>query len=76
MIVIKFRQYLLHYGLSKENRLGVDTKLVTVLLNGSHLTVIQVDDLPVLPHKSLLLLLYVFRINTRPAYFFLPCHYC
>ena len=62
MIIVKFRQDLLHYSFAEKHSLRTDTELVTILLNGSHLTIIQIDDLPVPAHKSLFLLLQIFRI--------------
>lgn len=65
MIVIKLREHLLHYGLPEKSRLGTYPELVTILPYGSHLTVIQIDDLSVATHQRLLLLLQVFRIDSR-----------
>ena len=47
MIIVKFRQDLLHYSFTEKYGLRTHTELVAVLLNGSHLTVIQIYDLPV-----------------------------
>ncbi len=74
MIVIQFREDFLHDGLAEEGGLCADAELVTILLDGSHFAVIQIDDLSVLADKGLLLLLDVFRIDSRPAYFLLACH--
>ena len=63
MIIIQFLQYLLHYSLSEKNGLCTHTELVAVLFNCSHLTIIQVDNLPMLTYKRLLLLLEVLRIH-------------
>ena len=64
MIVIKLREHLLHYGLPEKSRLGTHPELVTILPYGSHLAVIQIDDLSVATHQRLLLLLQVFRIDS------------
>ena len=64
MIVIKLREHLLHYGLSEKSRLGTHPELVTILPYGSHLAVIQIDDLSVATHQRLLLLLQVFRVDS------------
>ena len=63
MIIIQFGQDLLHYRLAEQDSLGADTEPVTVLPDCSHLTVIQIDDLPVAAHQRLLLLFEIFRIN-------------
>ena len=64
MIVIKLREHLLHYGLPEKSCLGTYPELVTILIDGSHLAVIQIDDLSVATHQRLLLLLQVFRIDS------------
>ena len=74
MIIVKFRQDLLHYSFAEKHSLRTDTELVTVLAYGCHLAVIQIDDLPVTPHKRLLLLLEVLRINARRGSFLRLCH--
>ena len=62
MIIFKFRQHLLHYGLAEENSLSPYPEFVAILTYCSHLTVIQIDDLPVTADKGSLLLLEIFRI--------------
>ncbi len=74
MIVVEFRQDLLHYGLAEKDSLGTYAELVTVLPDGGHLAVIQVDDLSVPAYKGLLLLLHVFRIHALTAYFLFSGH--
>ena len=64
MIVIKLREHLLHYGLPEKSCLCTYPELVTILTNGSHLAVIQIDDLSVATHQRLLLLLQVFRVDS------------
>ena len=73
MIVIQFLEYLFHNRLSEQHSLRTHTELVAVLLNGSHLTVIQIDDLPVLTYQRLLLLLQVLGIHSRHISFLLLC---
>lgn len=63
MIVIQFLQYLFHYRLPVKSGLCPYTELVAILINGSHLTVIQIDNLPMLTHQRFLLLLEIFRIH-------------
>ncbi len=65
MIIVKFRQNLLHYSFTEKYGLRTHTELVTILLNGSHLTVIQIDNLPMTTYQSLFLLLEIFRIDSR-----------
>lgn len=62
MIIIEFGKDLFHDGLSEKGSLGIDSELLTILRDCSHLTVIQIDDLPVLAHKGCLLLFQIFRI--------------
>ena len=62
MIVIQLRKDLLHYGLAEQNSLCTYTKPVAILPDGSHLTVIQINDLPVTTYQRLLLFLQIFRI--------------
>ena len=62
MIIVKFRKDFFHYGFSEQYSLGIDPELLTILRDCSHLTVIQIDDLPVLAHKGCLLLFQIFRI--------------
>ena len=69
MIVIQFGQDLFHYCLTEKHCLSPYAELVTILSDRSHLTIIQIDDLPVLTHKSFLLLLQIFRIDTRRIIF-------
>ena len=74
MIIVKFRQDLLHYSFAEKHSLRTDTELVTILLNGSHLTIIQIDDLPMSAHKGFLLLLQIFGIYALRCLFLLLCH--
>lgn len=64
MIVFKLREYLLHNRFSEKNRFCPYPEFVTVLINRSHLTIIQVDNLPMPAYKRSLLLLEVLRIDT------------
>ena len=73
MIVIQFLEYLFHYSLSEQHCLRTHTDLVTVLLYGSHLTVIQIDDLSVPAYQLLLLFLEVLGIHTLHGIFLLLC---
>ena len=75
MIIVKFRQDLLHYSFAEKYGLRAHTKLVTILLNGSHLTVIQIDDLPMLAYKRCLLLLEILRIYTGTRNLLLFSHF-
>lgn len=74
MVIVKFRQDFLHYSLAEKHSLRTYTKLVTILLNGSHLTVIQIDNLSMFAYKSCLLLLKILRIYTYDAVFLLFSH--
>ncbi len=74
MIVIQFRQNFFHNGFAEQSGLRPYTEFVTILLYGSYLTVIQIDDLSVSANKGLLLLFDIFGIDSRLAYFFLTCH--
>ena len=71
MIVFKFGQDLLHDSLSEQNRLCPYPEFVTILINGSHLTIIQVDNLPVPAYKRSLLLLEILRIYTENLFLLL-----
>ena len=71
MIVIKLREHLLHYGLPEKSCLCTYPELVTILTNGSHLAVIQIDHLPVTTHKGFLLLLQVLRVYACKGMLFL-----
>ena len=73
MIVIQFRKDLLPYSLTEQNRLCAYTKSVTILLYCRHLTVIQIDDLPVTAHKRCLLFFEILRIDAWRLFLF-PCH--
>ena len=74
MVIVQFRQDLLHYGLSVKHSLGTYPELFTITVNGSQLTVIQVDDLSMLAHERFLLLLKIFRIHSHRCLFLLLCH--
>lgn len=65
MIIIQFRKNLLHYRLAEKNSLSTYPEFLTVLIYSSHLTVIQIDDLPVLTDKRGFLFLEIFRIDCR-----------
>lgn len=69
MIVIQFRKNLLHDSLAEKDSLGPDAELLAIIAYGSHLTVIQIDDLPMTPYQGLLLLLKIFRVNARNIIF-------
>ena len=64
MIVFKFGENLFHYSLSEQNSFCPNPEFVTILIYGSHLTVIQIDNLPMPAYERSLLLLEIFRINT------------
>ena len=74
MVIIQFRQNLLHYGFPVQHSLCTYPELLTIKIYCSQLTVIQIDDLPMLSHKRLLLLLKIFRIHSRRCLFLLLCH--
>lgn len=76
MIVIQFRQYLLHDRFTEERSLSADTELVTILSDGSHLAVIQVYDLPVSSHKRFLLFLKILRIDAGRIVLTFFGHFC
>lgn len=65
MIVIQFRQDLFHYRFTEKHCLRSDPELVTILPDSRHLAIIQIDNLPMLTHKSLLLLLQILRIDRQ-----------
>ena len=65
MIVIQFLQYLLHYSFPEQHRLSSYAELIAILPDCRQLTVVQIDDLSVATHQRLLLLLQVFRIDSR-----------
>ena len=65
MRVVQLFQYLFHDGFTEQDSLCTYAELVTILSDCSHLTVIQIDNLPMLTHQSLLLLLQIFRIDSR-----------
>ena len=75
MIVIQFRQYLLHDRFTEERSLSADTELVTILSDGSHLAVIQIYHLPVTADKSFLLLLKILRIYSRCIFLSFAGHF-
>ena len=75
MIIVKFRQDLLHYSLTEKYGLRTHTELVTILLDGSHLTIIQIDDLPMLAYKRCLLFLEILRIYTGSRNLLLFSHF-
>ena len=56
MIILKLGQDLLHYGLAEENSLSPYPEFVAILTYCSHLTVIQINDLPVPADKRCFLL--------------------
>ena len=72
MVVIQFRQHFLHNGLTEKNRFGSHPESVAILSDCCHLTIIQIDDLPMATHQRLLLLLQVFRIDACIVSFL--CH--
>ena len=74
MIVIQFRQNLLHYRLTEKHCLCTDTEFVTILSDSCHFAIIQIYDLSVLAYKGLLLLFQIFGIYCRSAIFPLLCH--
>lgn len=74
MIVVKFGKNLFHNGFTEKRGLRSDPEFVTILTYRSHLAVIQIDNLTMLPHKGRLLLLHILRIDSRPLYFPLSCH--
>ena len=74
VIIVQLRQDLLHYGLSVQDCLGTDPELFAIQINGSHLTIIQIDNLPMSAHKGFLLLLQIFGIYALRCLFLLLCH--
>ena len=64
MIVIKLGKHLLHDGFTEKSSLCTYTELVAILPDRRHLTVIQIDDLPVPAHKSSLLFLEILGIDS------------
>ena len=71
MIILKLGENLLHDRFSEKNRFCPYPEFVTILIYGRHLTVIQVDNLPMSAYKGSLLLLEVFRIDTSNLFFLL-----
>lgn len=75
MAVIQFLEHLLHDGLAEKCRLGTDSEFLAIQSYGSHFTVIKMDDLSVSAHKSLFLLLEVFRIYSRDVFLLFSLHF-
>ena len=71
MIVLKFTEDLLHDRLPEKNGLCTHPELLAVLLDSSHLTVIQINGLPVPAHKRSLLLFQIFRVHFGNRFLFL-----
>ena len=63
MIVFQLRQNLLHNRLTEKNGLGTYPELFAIKIDGSHLAVIQINDLPVATYKRRFLLLQILRID-------------
>ena len=74
MVIVQFRQDLLHNGFSVKHRLGTYPELLAISVDRRQFTVIQINDLPMLSHKSFLLFLKIFRIDSRRCLFLLLCH--
>ena len=74
MIVVQFREHLLNDGLTEQGGFRIYTELVTISPYGSHLAVIEVDNLTMPAHKGCLLLFQIFRIHSRDLYFLFPSH--
>ncbi len=75
MVVVELGEDLFHDGFAEEGGFGGDAEFVAVLGDGSHLAVIQVDNLSVFADKGLLLFLYILRVDSPAGYFLLPCHF-
>ena len=75
VIVVQLGKYLLHDGFAEKDCLGVHPELLTITVNGSHLAVIQIYHLAMLPHQSFLLFLQIFRIDIRMSDFPFSCHH-
>lgn len=70
MAVIELRENPLHGGLAEDCRTLLDSKTVTILLDGSHLLIIQVDDLPMNSPKGSTVHLKIVGIRGRSLLFF------
>lgn len=70
MAVIELRENPLHGGLTEDRRALLDSKTVTILLDGSHLLIIQIDDLPMNSSKRCLAHFKIVRIWGRSLLFF------
>lgn len=75
MVVIQFRKHLFHYRLPEQDSLRAHTEPFTILSDGSHLTIIQIDNLPVTADKSFLLLLEILRIYSRCIFLSFAGHF-
>ena len=73
MVIVQFRQDLLHYGLTEHYGLDSDAKPFTILVYGSHLAVIKIDYLSMTTHKGFLLLLQILGIWSCIGVFLLLC---
>lgn len=71
MIIIKFRQYLLHYGFPEKNGLRTYPELIAIPLYCRQFTIIQIDNLPMATYKRRFLLLQIFRIDARYVFLLL-----
>lgn len=63
MVIIQLRQDLLHDSLTVQDRLGTYPELLAIAVDRRQFTVIQIDDLSMSTHQSLLLLLQIFRVD-------------
>ena len=73
MIIVQLGEDLLHDRLPVQHCLCTHAELLTIAVYGSHLAIIQIDDLPMSAHKGFLLLLQIFGIYALRCLFLL-CH--
>ena len=62
MVFIHVGKDAFDHGLPEHRRLGSHLEAAAIFVDGRHLLVIEEDNLPVPAHKSLFLLLQIFRI--------------
>ena len=74
VIIVQLGENLLHDRFSVQHCLCAYTELLTIAVYGSHLAIIQIDDLPMSAHKGFLLLLQIFGIYALRCLFLLLCH--
>ena len=75
MVIIQFGKYLFHDSFTEKNGPRTYPELLAILPDRRHLTVIQIDDLPVLAHKRLLLFPEIVRVYACGTVFLRFSHF-